>query len=101
MGLREARQGLIAALREGRFEHEARATIAEKNLLAIGEIDVDDVVRMLQRTRGDQYEEVAHHWEASVTVHVFAPEIERERWYVKAYFLGPPPRRAVFISVHR
>lgn len=45
--------------------------------------------------------EVAHHWDASVTVHVFAPEIEGERWYVKAYFLGSPPRQAVFISVHR
>lgn len=38
MAFREARDRLVEALREGRFEHEARHAREEKNLLAVGEV---------------------------------------------------------------
>ena len=101
MSLRDARSRLIAALREGRVEHEAREVLEEKNLLAIGEVDVETVIRLLQRTRGEQYTETPHHWAAEVRVHVFTPVVDGERWYIKAYFLASSGGNATFISVHR
>lgn len=101
MSLKEARTRLISALRQGRFEHEPREVLAEKNLLAIGEVGPEEVITMLQRTRGDQYKEAQHHWDAEVTVRVFTPEVGGVRWYIKAYFLEGPQELATFISVHR
>ena len=39
MGFSEAKRAVVAALREGNFEHEARQALAEKNLLAVGDVD--------------------------------------------------------------
>lgn len=101
MGFKEARKTFIIALKEGRYSHEVRDVLAEKNLLAIGDIDADLVIRLLRRTRGDQYEATPHHWDRAVTVHLFRPIHQGERWYVKAYFVEDSPGDAVFISVHR
>jgi hypothetical protein len=100
MGLLGARRALIDCLRGGRYEHEVREVLAEKNLLAIGEMDVEFVVRLLQRTRGPDYRAVPHVWDADTTVHVFRPFVGGRRWYVKAYFIHDPDPHAVFISVH-
>ena len=36
---------VVAALREGNFEHEAREALEEKNLLAVGDVDANEVAR--------------------------------------------------------
>lgn len=102
MAFREARDRLIAALRDGRFEHEARQARQEKNLLAVGEVSVDEVIRLLERCRGDQHRESPHHWDRSTTVHEFTPVADGVRWYIKAYFdPGDRSAGAVILSVHR
>lgn len=100
MGLKDARRALIAALRSGDFQHEARHVISEKNLLAVGDISEDDVIHLLQRTRGRQYSTGPHDWDPTTTVHVFQPRVGGVGWYIKAYFLTEEIGRAVFISVH-
>lgn len=101
MPFRQAKAALIKALESGDFEHEQRDVLAEKNLLAIGQVDEQFVMTLLNRARGDEYSESPHDWDQDVTVHVFKPLLGRERWYVKAYFLESSPGRAVFVSVHR
>ena len=101
MGLNDARKALIKALEDGDFRHEPRDILSEKNLLAMGEVTENDVIHMLRRTRGDQYSSSPHDWDAETVVHVFRPEVHREKWYVKAYFLDPPGGSAMFISVHK
>lgn len=101
MGFRDARRRLIAALQAGAYQHEALDIRQEKNLLGLGEIEEEAVITLLRRTRGDQYQNSPHHWDRSTTVHVFRPQYEGERWYIKAYFLESEGGGAVFISVHR
>ena len=94
---RPTRRRLIAALREGEYRHEARGTLAEKNLLAVGDVDSADVIRLLQRCRGDQHRMSLHHADRTLVVHEFRPVLGGRRWYVKAYFRGST---AWIISVH-
>jgi hypothetical protein len=100
MGFRQARSRLLAALRSGNFQHEVREVLAEKNLLAIGDVTAAEVIRAVQKTRGDEYSRSPHHWDPEIKVHVFRPRIEGERWYIKCYFLPASGETAVFISVH-
>jgi len=98
MGLTNVRPLLIDALRSGRYQHEYRADIESKNLLAVGEVDPEFVVTLLQRCRGSEYQSSPHHFDRKVLCHVFTPTLRGERWYVKACFLAAD---AMFISVHR
>lgn len=98
MGFQDARRALIEALRSGAFEHEARDVAAERNRLAVGEVGPGFVIDLLRRARGDRYSASPHHFDASVTVHVFRCHDGPTNWCVKAYFLGES--KAVFISVH-
>lgn len=100
MGFSTARAAIAAALRTGDFEHETRDALAEKNLLAIGDVDQAFVLHLLHRTRGHQYSTRPHDWSREVVVHVFRPVVGDTKWYVKAYLLDDPPGRVVFISVH-
>jgi len=97
MAFRTARSKIIADLRVGNFSHEARDAQRERNLLAVGEITADFVIRLLERARGADHRESPHHWDAQTTVHVFSCRHAGGRWYVKAYFIGDETR---FISVH-
>ena len=72
----------------------------EKNLMAIGEVDEEFVIRLLNRTRGDQYSESPHDWDRRIAVHTFRPRYEGKDWYVKAYFVDDDAAEATFISVH-
>lgn len=101
VGLTDARKALVEALESGNYQHEARSALGEKNLLAIGDVDENDVIRMLHLTRGHQYSSSPHDWDRDTTVHVFKPDVGGERWYVKAYFLNSPVGSAVIISVHQ
>ena len=93
----------MAALNEGNFEHEEREARAEKNLLAVGDIDASEVAALVLRTRAEDYRELPHHWDQSVVVHTFRPTVREERWYIKVYFVETDrdDRKAMFISVHR
>ena len=86
------------ALRDGSYEHERRYAVEEKNLLAMGAIEAEDVVILLQRCRGSEYRVTRHHWDREIEVHGFTPVVDEIRWYMKAYFLGDT---AWFISIHR
>jgi hypothetical protein len=101
MGLKDTRRALISALKLRNYSHEARDAIAERNLLAIGDVTEDDVIEMIHRTRGTQYSTSPHVWDPGTEVHVFRPRISGVTWYVKAYFIDPKNDTAVFISVHR
>ena len=101
MGLKSARKALIAALEAGDFQHEKRDALSENNLLAVGEVTETEVVGLLRKTRGEQYSSSGHDWDPDTTVHVFKPEVDGERWYIKAYFLDPADESAMFISVHK
>jgi hypothetical protein len=96
MGFR-VRSLLIDALETGRYQHEFRADIESKNLLAVGEVGPEFVVRLLQRCPGKRYRASPYHVDQSILCHEFTPELDGVRWYVKAYFLSAD---AVFISVH-
>jgi hypothetical protein len=101
MSFRQSQHQLVAALRAGTFEHEMRDVLSEKNLLAVGEVTVEEVIEVVSRARGGDHTESPHHWDPETTVHVYRPVIDGVRWYIKAYFLNPPGGSAVFISVHR
>ncbi|MGH7460346.1 MAG: hypothetical protein ACREMA_04870 [Longimicrobiales bacterium] len=100
MGFHKARRDLLAALATGHFLHEPRDVLSEKNLLAVGDLAPADVARVISRASGRDYATSQHHWDRSVTVHLFTPVVDRARWYVKVYFLEDDARSAVFISVH-
>ncbi len=97
MGLRDVRCLLIDALESGRVQHEYRADMESKNLLAVGEVTPEFVVRLLQRCQGREYTASPYHYDRGVICHEFKPSLDGERWYVKACFLSSD---AVFISVH-
>ena len=103
MGFSGAQAAVVAALREGNFEHEAREALAEKNLLAVGDVDASNVAELVLKTRSEEYRESPHHWDQSVLVHTFRPTVRGERWYIKVYFIEADrhDRKAMFISVHR
>jgi hypothetical protein len=97
MGFRDVRCLLVDALESGRYQHEFRADMESKNLLAVGEVSPEFVVRLLQRCPGKRYRASPYHFDRSILCHEFTPELDGAGWYVKAYFLSAD---AVFISVH-
>lgn len=98
MGFKAARELLIDALESGKYQHEWRADIEEKNLLAVGDVSPEFVVCLLRRCAGGQYRSSPYHFDQRILCHEFTPRLDGERWYVKAYFLSAS---AVFISVHQ
>jgi hypothetical protein len=101
MGFSSAKRALLTALEAGNFQHEAREVLSEKNLLAVGDISVGEVIGIVRRTRGQDYSVSPHHWDPDVEVHVFRATVEETRWFVKAYSLEGTGGTAVFISIHR
>lgn len=105
-GFLAARTRVIAALKDGRVQHDARDALAEKNLLAVGAVTPAEVISVLERCRGGDHTASPHHASAladrGVKVHVFETAQSGECWYIKAYFLSaaPPDDNAIFISVH-
>lgn len=104
MGFSDVKQRVLKCLKRGNIQHEARDEIDIKNLMKVGLVSVDEVVRMIGMTRGNQYKCSPHHLLPEIEVHEFKPEIwneantRKEKWYVKCYFIEPD---AVFISVHK
>ena len=100
IGFKAARRAVVRALRQGDFRHEARNTLAEKNLLAVGDIEALEVATLVWRTHSWQYAVSPHHVDQTVIVHTFRPTVRNERWYIKAYFLDEDLGTATFISIH-
>ena len=98
MGFKDVRCLLVDALESGRFQHEFRADMESKNLLAVGDVTPEFVVRLLRRCTGRHYRASPYHRDRSILCHEFMPELDGGRWYLKAYFLSAD---AVFISVHQ
>ena len=98
MGFKEIRKAAILALQEGAVQAEERADLEEKNLLKTGVVTAEEVIDLLKKTRGNQYETSKHHQEASIDVHICKPTVGAVAWYIKFYFIDP---ECFFISVHR
>ncbi len=98
MGLTDAKRLFIQALNEGSVESELREAQREKNLLAIGDIALDQVADLINRCRGQEYSSSPHDFDSSIEVHIFKPVKDKQRWYIKGYVFSG---KAVFISVHR
>tara|TARA_Y100000768_G_C23989013_1_gene690861 strand:+ start:425 stop:715 length:291 start_codon:yes stop_codon:yes gene_type:complete len=96
LGLKDIRSEVIKRLKDGHIQHDTdrAGDIDIKNLLLTGEVTVSDVIELINKTKGGQYESSPHHIVESVDVHIFKPN----GWYVKFYFIDPD---VIFISVHR
>lgn len=97
VGFRAARAKLIKALEDECFEFEYPQVRSGKNLLQSGEISPAFLVELLKRCSGTQYAVSPHHADQDVLCHIFKPQANKVRWYIKCYFLEP---ETVLISVH-
>src|ERR1700677_1339882 len=98
MGLKDARSKAIKCLQEGSAQAEERPDIEEKNLLKTGVVSSEEVITLLQYTKGGQYRSEVHSSIAGITVHIFEPEKDQVHWHIKFYFIDP---NCFFISVHK
>jgi len=90
MNFKEARSALIEALREGRFQHEAREAQEEKNFVAVGDLTAEQVIEILKACVGRHYKWEWHHVLPRVEVHVFKGKKiigSWKQWFIRAYFL--------------
>ncbi|WP_435008848.1 hypothetical protein P12x_000097 [Tundrisphaera lichenicola] len=101
MGFKAVRQAMIQALKDGHFQHEERAQAEGKNLLASGEVSVEEVIGLLLRCTGKQHQTSLHHADSSQVVHIFKPTDGPSRWYIKGYLIEQDGFMAIFISVHQ
>lgn len=83
--------------RKNSWQAEYRSDMATKNLLAIGAVTPEQVVKMLDSCKETQYSFYPHLDDPTVTVHDFRPNWDGKRWIVKCYLLTGS---AWFISVH-
>lgn len=97
MGFRAVKARILKCLERGEVSHEQRGDIDVKNLLAIGEVSLSDVAKIIARARGDSYSTSPHHMVPSIDVHVIKARHGSQDWYIKWYFVDPS---AVFMSVH-
>ncbi|MFZ3410726.1 hypothetical protein [Vibrio chagasii] len=97
MNFKEAKRKVIENLTNGTFSHEARNGIDKKNKLAVGDVSKEEVISILQRARGDEHQNSAHHFDKNIEVHTVIRKHEGTEWYIKWYFVEP---QTVFISVH-
>lgn len=94
MGYKDAKSGILKALNSGVFQHEARNDISDKNKLQTAEITVQDVIKLITKSNGNDHTCSPHHVISGIEVHV----IKVDGWYIKFYFLEPD---TFFISVHQ
>lgn len=97
MGFKQIKRQVIECLTEGLVSHELRNRIEVKNLLATGQVTLDDVVSIIKKAKGTDYSTSLHHLDSSIEVHVVKVRLSNKNWYIKWYFVEP---NAIFISVH-
>ena len=100
MGFKKVKLRIVECLKGQRVHHDVSrlGNINEKNLFLVGEISSEEVIDLLNRTKGHEYIKSQHHWDKSLEVHIFKPRKENVKWYIKCYFIEP---NVWFISVHR
>ena len=94
MGFNEAKKLIIRALQEGKYQHEARDDIDNKNLLNAGEVSADELLDVIKRCNGTHHSTSVHHFDETIEIHI----LKRDSWYIKFYFIDPD---TYFISVHK
>lgn len=99
IGFKEARQKAIEALKNGTYQHEARADIDVKNLLQLGSVSTQEVIDILRICGGNHHSASPHHVVDGIEVHVIKA-MKSSPWYIKFYFLDPEIPELMFISVH-
>ena len=97
MGFKGAKIQVLACLKSGNILHGQRRDINIKNLLATGQISIEDLTGIISQTRGNEYENSEHHLIKGLDVHILKTSFQGKDWYVKWYFIEP---NSVFISVH-
>jgi hypothetical protein len=97
MGFKDVKRQVIECLDKGLVSHEQRGDINVKNLLAIGQVSLDEVAEIIGRCRGNEYSSSPHHFDSSISVHVVKTKRAGQDWYIKWYFVEP---NSMFISVH-
>ncbi|WP_101759910.1 hypothetical protein [Oceanicoccus sp. KOV_DT_Chl] len=97
MGFKGAKKQVLECLENGSVLHQERVDIDVKNLLAVGQVSLDEVAAIIGRSRGDSYSSSPHHQVEEVEVHIIETWFGGEEWYIKWYFVEP---NSVFISVH-
>jgi hypothetical protein len=97
MGYREIKRKVVDCLNKGYVSHELRNDIDVKNLLAIGQVSLEEVAKIIGRSRGNDYSFSPHHFDTNITVHIIKTKQAGQKWYIKWYFVEP---NSVFISVH-
>lgn len=93
-GFKAVKRAVIQALQDGDYQHEARASVDVKNLLATGEVSAAEVIDVIKRSNGTNYYCSPLHTSAKIDCHL----IKAGGWYVKFYFVDPT---TIFISVHQ
>ena len=94
IGFKEAKRRVIKSIIDGSIEHEMRSNIDVKNLLYSGEVTMDEIKKLISRSRGDNYESKKHHFQDDLEIHI----LKAKTWYIKWYFIDP---NTVFVSVHK
>ena len=97
MGFNDVKQKVIGCLSKGLIFHEQRNKISIKNLLAIGQVSILQVIDILKASRGNNYSSSPHHYDTSIDVLVVTVHYSGKDWYIKWYFIEP---NCIFISVH-
>jgi hypothetical protein len=92
MSFAKAKRQVIEAIQSKHFRHEGRSE-EYKNLLATGEVDHEEAIRILGKTRGHEASKSRHHFDSDLEVWIFRPA----GWYIKFYML----KDCWFISFHR
>lgn len=93
IGFRAVKRNVLACLLAGRYQHEARSSITEKNKLQTGEVSAQFVHSLVRQSTGLDHSCSPHHRHPSIIIHV----IRTQGWYIKFYFVDPD---TMFISVH-
>lgn len=96
MGLKSVRALAIDKLLRGRVLHdiERSGDIDDKNYILSGDLEIEEVIELINKTKGSEYNYFPHHYLEGVEVHIFKPF----GWYIKFYFIEPD---IIFISIHR
>ncbi len=97
MGFRKVKKQILECLQSGNILHESRGDIDVKNLLLIEELSIDELISIVARARGNEYECSPHHVSADIDVHILKTVYDNKSWYIKWYFVEPS---CIFISVH-
>lgn len=86
-GFRKARHDVIAALESGNYLHVARGDIEVKNLLAMGEVTAEVLIRVIRSCSGVHHHCSPHHAVLAIDVHVLKRLVVHQVLFHRARYL--------------